>query len=809
MGSQEHQRDEVRRPSRRAAGFAVFVAIILLPQIAFAAINIGNHMEAEINGFTTGAQFFAYDQGDEAAYDLEADFDLGAYVDTEVDLAGTQLQLATASTAGWWHVDWGARRCFDVVNGGDALDEHQVRLDFDSSADMLAGLLQPLGEDYRAIADDDTTELDFFVEEGVGTANTIIWVQLDLAAFATTSFCLYFDNPTALSESSEAETFTYEDGQREVYFPAWRRFDGSAGNDGTLDVVSYVDDNDVTVGGLTVNLDAGDLFVFTGVTPDTQILTDGPIGGRGRGQGMDALVPATFAGTDMVFPTNRSNNAWTLVSPTDATATVEIYDGTILRWAGSVGATAVTPVADIGGGRSGIIRSTNGVPVIVTHTATNNSFSDAQVVPPWFGDDLFGVRSRNLLIGFENAGSVDVWMDDGTVTTVVGTAGSSQSLNNGSDLDGNGTAVRITNMTGTSGGIQQADRDGYESTAFLPERLLDSEYWLPSQADYIAIACPTAMTINVGATPVPCTPLGPGFPGHAIVGGTPQGTRLASDNGEPFFAYYEDTRTQDETNLLGAKSAWAPALVNLTVTGTPTELLPAGPSVGTWTSPVIDTAATGSNVFGLLTADATLPVGTDVRMQVARGATPALALAATFVGPDGTPGTWFDEGANPIPYAWDFGDAFYVVRVELSTATPGTSPTVDLVSLGYDLPEVAMSSLHVVDTEGPVDDRDWVLRVWTQDPTVAATARLFYESSTGLTGASSASMDLDGVVQIVASGTTITQTSGPPVAVGPGLPHSVVVDTRDMTGVDLVANWEAQLTGTGILVVHELRISFI
>ena len=47
---------------------------------------------------------------------------------------------------------------------------------------------------------------------------------------------------------------------------------------------------------------------------------------------MDAIVPITFAGTDMVFPTNRSLQRWSMVSPSGANATVEIYDGTILAW---------------------------------------------------------------------------------------------------------------------------------------------------------------------------------------------------------------------------------------------------------------------------------------------------------------------------------------------------------------------------------------------------------------------------------------------------------------------------------------------
>lgn len=792
-------------------GFALFLTVLLLPQIAFARIFIQNHMEGGVAASSAGPEFYAYHQGSEAEYDLEADFDLGTYDDTEVDANGTLLQIAAAGAVDWWDSDWGARRCFDIINGDNFLPEHQVRVVFDSTADVAGGFLQPDGADLRAIAADDVTQLPIFVESGVGTLDTTVWVQMDLAGFSTTQFCLYFDNASAPSVSDEGEVFSYT-AQRELYFPAWWRFDGSAGIDGTVQIVSYVDNNTVTVGGTTAVLQAGDVQPFFGITEDTQILSTGPLGGRGLGEGMDSVVPISFAGTDMVFPTNRSNNQWTLVSPTDANATVDIYDGTTLAWSGTVGATVATPVVEIGNNRSGVVRSTNGVPIIVTHAANRNSFSDSQVVPPYFpGDDLYGVRSRNAQFAFDGGGSADVWMDDGTVTTVSAGAGGIDSLNQGNDFDGDGTAMRVTNIATATGGIQQADRDGWESTAFLPETLLDSIYFLPTDADYIAFACPTAMTIEIGGVPVSCSPISPGYPGHAIWDAAIQGTEIRSTNGEPFFAYYEDSSTQDETNLLGMKAAWAFSNSDPIVSELAVEYLAASPLIGTWTSPVIDTLITGTNVFGLLRADvADLPAGTGVTMQVARGATPALALSAPFVGPDGTSGTTFSAGDNPVPYSWDFGDAYYVVRVELTTATSGVSPTVDVVGLGYDLPQVSMSSLHVIETNGAVSDRDWVLRIWTDDVNLTgAAATLTSFSSVGLTGASQAQFDLDGTVQIQVVGTSVTQTSGPSVAIGPGLAHSIVVDTQDMNGVDFDAIWQAQLPGTGILIPHEVRISFI
>jgi hypothetical protein len=150
-------------------GFALFLTVLLLPQIAFARIFIQNHMEGSVAAPSAGPELYAYHQGDEASYDLEADFDLGTYDDTEVDATGTLLQIAAASAIDWWDTDWGARRCFDIMNGDTLLAEHQVRIVFDSTSDLAGGLVQADGADYRAIADDDVTQLPIFVESGVGT----------------------------------------------------------------------------------------------------------------------------------------------------------------------------------------------------------------------------------------------------------------------------------------------------------------------------------------------------------------------------------------------------------------------------------------------------------------------------------------------------------------------------------------------------------------------------------------------------------------------------------------------------------------
>ncbi len=126
-------------------------------------------------------------------------------------------------------------------------------------------------------------------------------------------------------------------------------------------------------------------------------------------------------------------------------------------------------------------------------------------------------------------GTMNVYRSDGSSQTIGPlAAGASTRVLGSADRQGNGTAVRATGMTQESGAIQQADSDGGESTTFLPTALLDSQYYLPSNSQYVAFSCPTSMTIYVGAAAVPCNSPAVGHPGHGHKsgGGLGAGTEI-------------------------------------------------------------------------------------------------------------------------------------------------------------------------------------------------------------------------------------------------------------------------------------------
>jgi len=764
--------------TRAFAGVAL-MAFGVLTVPAIASMRIDNHLEANVSS-TDSVEIYDYGSGRTHTLDAD-DWANGEHDDTRENPTTGALQLAPGSR---WDTDWRTRRCWTVDNAGpraEALEEYAVRLVLDTTEDLAEGRIQPDGADVRALAADDDTELPVWVEGPVGDAETAVWVQLDAVPVGESRVCLYWNNPDAASVSDEASVFTY-DAPRTHYHTASRSYTG-AGNGGRLDVVSFVDDNTITVGGVTQNIDAGQVAIFNGVDQHATVASTGPLAARGRGDATDSVVPISFAGTRFVFPTNRGNQRWSLKSPF-GDADVRILNGRDQIWRGAVtqaGGTLVV-TADIGANRSGLIEVLNDTPIIVTHASTQNH--DGLVVSPFTGADLYGVRGRHVHVGFTDAGSdATIFWSDGNVSNIAGAAaGSFTDYYDAADSNGNGTAARVTGMTGPTGALQQADRDGLESTMFQPEDLLSATYALPTEAQYVAFACPTPGTVIelVGFGQVVCSNAPAGHPGHAWIGGNPPaGTIIRSVDGSPFYAYYEDRATDDETNLFGMKAHRQRPLSEPTLTaGEREDVNEEYEDNGTWTSGVIDTTTNG--VFGLLEATADLPAGTSVKFQLSSGPDPATATAGPFIGPDGTETTFYDPTADPIDYRHD-GDRYLVVRAVLETTDRTATPTVTAISFGCELEEVpsvagAPMVLTVPTPPGDPTTR-WLTRVNGPTIPVGTTVSIRHGGDAGLANVDAAAVRTDTpTTQVEITAGAITQTVGPEFAFDADHPYSIAID---------------------------------
>ena len=121
-----------------------------------------------------------------------------------------------------------------------------------------------------------------------------------------------------------------------------------------------------------------------------------------------------------------------------------------------------------------------------------------------------------------------------------------------------------------------------------------------------------------------------------------------------------------------------------TIVASPGTLVLVGPaytSNGTWTSPVIDTGAAGTN-YTTISWTAVLPSGAALNFQARGGASTAAILASAFTGSDGTSATAYAaSGANLNDSVHD-GRRYIQYRANLTTTNTANTPQLQEISIG-------------------------------------------------------------------------------------------------------------------------------
>lgn len=106
---------------------------------------------------------------------------------------------------------WLRRTPITVTNATvTALADYQVAITVDTATLIAAGELQADAKDLRFSTGDRQTELPFFVEKGLNTASTVIWVRVPaLAANADTVVQMFHGKADALQASNASTTFDF------------------------------------------------------------------------------------------------------------------------------------------------------------------------------------------------------------------------------------------------------------------------------------------------------------------------------------------------------------------------------------------------------------------------------------------------------------------------------------------------------------------------------------------------------------------------------------------------------------------------
>ena len=80
-----------------------------------------------------------------------------------------------------------------------------IEADFTDS--NLSIHMQPDGDDIRFTTGDKVTEIPYWIESGINTTSTIIWVKVPSIPTGDSTIYLYYSNPGASTASSAPNTF--------------------------------------------------------------------------------------------------------------------------------------------------------------------------------------------------------------------------------------------------------------------------------------------------------------------------------------------------------------------------------------------------------------------------------------------------------------------------------------------------------------------------------------------------------------------------------------------------------------------------
>lgn len=470
----------------------------------------------------------------------------------------------------WWNLSYPQRIPLTITNNqaGDLIN-FIVNITFDTETLITDGDLQANCADIRfaRISNEQHQKLSYLVDPGTCNTNeTNIWVLLPLlSGNANSTLFLYYDNSTVGSESTE-NIFNQTSSVTQYVLNSVL-----AGE--PLNVISYTDNNTISTGSNSFVLNRGDTGTFTAaqISTSTVITGTGPFTAAindtttGNAQNGDALAPLAFAGEAFTYRNDRGNPDFPIVAPFDD-ASVQVYDGATLVLNTTLTQGTVTELTgfSITVGNAAIVESDTPVVAKYVDGSTNNR--DMFSMYP-AGTDWWGVPSNNLQIGaLQDNTSVTRLGSDGTNITTTLDRGDGLEVN-GLGTEGTAPAYRIISDKPVN--VHQiADSDGTESTTFLPETELATEYFLPVSAQYIAVAttqpstnCTVFEPDGTNTTLTSTTNSRP-FPNKIVFGTTTDtvnfnpGTRLACD--EPVYAYIEFLNTGQvgaETNIFNIKAS--------------------------------------------------------------------------------------------------------------------------------------------------------------------------------------------------------------------------------------------------------------
>jgi len=131
---------------------------------------------------------------------------------SRVEFTSGLVKIVGSGQPNWYDANWVYRRPVTINNAsGSALTDYQVLITFDSQGLISAGKMRSDCGDLRFTSSDGTTSLNYWIESGVNTSATRVWVKVPNLPTGTTTIYMYYGNPSATSTSNGSATFVFFD----------------------------------------------------------------------------------------------------------------------------------------------------------------------------------------------------------------------------------------------------------------------------------------------------------------------------------------------------------------------------------------------------------------------------------------------------------------------------------------------------------------------------------------------------------------------------------------------------------------------
>jgi hypothetical protein len=123
----------------------------------------------------------------------------------------TSANNSLHAISNWYDVAWHWRKPITISNAGGVLAEYQVKVTINTQELISASKMQSDGDDIRFTEADGVTEVPYWIESGIDTDSTVIWVKVPSIPSGDSNIYLYYGNPAASSASNGWDTFEFFD----------------------------------------------------------------------------------------------------------------------------------------------------------------------------------------------------------------------------------------------------------------------------------------------------------------------------------------------------------------------------------------------------------------------------------------------------------------------------------------------------------------------------------------------------------------------------------------------------------------------